>query len=298
MRLSNHARELFDRLRHTGSTTLAEAPDSGREPIVRRMDFPFDLDSVPRHWLGGSMVATALANALNLVFPDGERFFIRSVNHYITQIDDPRLRDRIKKFYGQEGQHAREHERLFQVLREQGFDIDAFLIPYRKLAYGVIAPNVPAKLRLSVTAALEHFTASFAEFALEDQLLREYAPAVMADLLLWHAAEEIEHKDVAYEVLQRVDDSYALRVAGLVVATIVLLGFWAQGIAVLLRQEPEFEWRAAVREYMQIRSRHAGLTSRMPKAFLQYLHPDFHPAKVDNDELALAYLQSIGRRYA
>lgn len=296
MKLSHRARDVFDRLRRT-SETVSE-PASGREPIVRRMNFAFAEAELPRHWFGGGMVATAIANSLNLVFPDGERFFIRSVNHYIDEIDDPQLRDRIKRFYGQEGQHAREHERLFEILREQGYDIDRFLVSYRKIAYAYLAPNVPPKLRLSVTAALEHFTASFAEVVLRERLLQQFAPPIMAELLLWHAAEEIEHKDVAFEVLQRVDDSYALRMAGLVVATLALLGFWGHALVVMLAQEPEFEWRRVLGEWLAIRREQQNPSRSMPAAFLAYLDPDFHPAKVGNDDLAIEYLESIGRRYA
>lgn len=262
------------------------------------MDFPFAEAGIPRHWLGGSMVGTAIANSLNLVFPDGERFFVRSVNHFLPDIDDPQLRERVKHFFGQEGQHAREHERLFEVLREQGYDIDPLLDRYRHLAYEVLAPRVPAKLRLSVTAALEHFTATFAVHALTTGLLDKHAPPVMVELLKWHAAEEIEHKDVAYDVLMAVDNSYALRVAGLAIAVATLWGFWTYFTIELLRQEPEFEWRRVVQEWFTRGLDGHGPATTAPLAVLQYLAPAFHPSKLANDELALEYLQSIGRAQA
>lgn len=301
MKLSNRARAFYDNLRSNGQATAEDRLDGAaksRDPIVRRMDFPFAAANIPRYWMGGSVVGTAIANSLNLVFPDGERFFIRSVNHFIDDIDDPALRDRVKRFYGQEGQHAREHERLFEVMREHGYDVDAFLIPYRELAYQVLAPKFSPKMRLSITAALEHFTASFAEHVLRKGILDELAPPVMAELLKWHAAEEIEHKDVAFDVLTRVDDSYALRVAGLFAATIALSGFWLHGIVVLLRQEPNVDARQIASEYIGIRRNNLGPSSAMPLAFLQYLALDFHPSHVANDVLAFEYLESIGRRYA
>jgi predicted metal-dependent hydrolase len=298
MKLSHQVQELFTQLRSRVTSTSDQPASSPRDPIVRRMDFPFAESGIPRHWLGGSMIGTALANSLNLVFPDGERFFVRSVNHFLPEIDDPQLRDRVKRFFGQEGQHAREHERFYAVMREHGYDIDPLLERYRHYAYEVLAPKVPAKLRLSITAALEHFTASFAVHALTAGMLEQNAPPVMAELLKWHAAEEIEHKDVAYDVLMQVDDSYALRVTGLVAAVVALWGFWAWLTIELLRQEPEVKVAAMLREWVawSIAGQGPGMT--MPLAVLQYLAPDFHPAKVANDELALAYLESIGRRHA
>jgi predicted metal-dependent hydrolase len=305
MKLSTAARALYDHLRSpredgpvTAQPVGRDASEASRDPVVRRMNFPFDVADIPRHWMGGSVVGTAIANSLNLVFPDGERFFIRSVNYYIDQIDDQALRDRVKRFYGQEGQHAREHERLFEVMRAHGYDIDSFLVSYRKLAYEVLAPRFPPKLLLSITVALEHFTASFAEHALRKRMLSQHAPPVMADLLMWHAAEEIEHKDVAFDVLAAVDDSYALRIAGLFAATVALSGFWLYGIVALLRQEPDLKLGAMASEYAEIRRDRLGPSVAMPLAFLQYLDPDFHPSKVANDSLAFEYLESIGRRYA
>ena len=42
----------------------------------------------PQHWIDGSALATHLVNGVNMLFPDGERFFIRSVKHYLDQITD------------------------------------------------------------------------------------------------------------------------------------------------------------------------------------------------------------------
>ena len=299
MKLPIDLRAILSRLRATSAKRGAppDATATARRMVVRRMDFAFDSESVPRHWLGDNMVATALANSLNLIFPAGERFFVRSVHHYMDQLE-PQLRQRVREFFGQEGQHARSHERLFATLEAHGFDIEAFLQPYQRLAYERIEPRTSPKLRLAVTAALEHFTATFAEHALRTRLIERLAPPVMQELLLWHAAEEIEHKDVAFDVLQQIDDSYGLRIAGLMVATAVLAGFWVYGAVILLGQDPEFEPRRAVREYLEmLRNPQAG-PKRMIGPFLSYLRPGFHPSDIANEELAVAYLEEIGRRAA
>ena len=87
--------------------TQAAAP----RPIpVRSMGFEFD-ESIPRWWILDTPIATHFSNGVNLLFPDGERFFIRSVKHYMDVIDrDPELRARVRGFFGQEGRHGHEHE--------------------------------------------------------------------------------------------------------------------------------------------------------------------------------------------
>ena len=185
-----------------------------------------DLDTpVPRHWFGGNAFATHLVNGVNLLFPAGERFFVRSVNHYLDRVDDPLLRAQIKGFFGQEGRHAREHERVFRLLEEQGYDIERFLGLYERIAYGFIEKHAPHALSLATTAACEHFTALLAEDVLSSDVLDSAHPSMRA-LLLWHACEEIEHRAVAFDVLRQVNPSYALRIAGLAMATLMLGGFW------------------------------------------------------------------------
>src|ERR1041384_8312887 len=74
-------------------------------PIVPR-DLDVDFTSVPRHWMAGSATATAVANGVNLLFPHGERFFVRSVKHFLDRIHDPVLRAQVKGFFGPECRHG------------------------------------------------------------------------------------------------------------------------------------------------------------------------------------------------
>ena len=73
------------------------------------------------------MVATHIANGVNLLFPAGERFFVRSVKHYLDRIEDEHLKERVRGFFGQEGRHAKEHDVFNRILEEQGYDVDRFL---------------------------------------------------------------------------------------------------------------------------------------------------------------------------
>src|SRR5690606_15070925 len=203
----------------------AMTPEPARTIRVRKMDFPFADAEIPRWWLHGNPVLTNIANGLNLLFPEGERFFIRSVKHYLERIEDPELRARVKAFFGQEGRHGHEHERYNRILEQQGYDLGRFLRLYQRVAFGFLEPLLPPVLRLSTTVALEHFTASLAQSALTTSFL-DGAHPVMRQLLRWHAAEEIEHKAVAFDVLQAVDPRYSVRIAGLVIALSQLLGWW------------------------------------------------------------------------
>jgi predicted metal-dependent hydrolase len=266
----------------------------GPIPVVRRMRFPFATASIPKHWMWGSVLGTHLANSLNLIFPAGERFFVRAVRDHLDQIDDEELMSRVRAFFGQEGAHAHEHERFFSVLREQGFDIDAFLVPYQRIGYDWLEPHIAPVVRLSITAALEHFTASFAEDALTDPAFEQIEPT-MRDLLRWHAAEEIEHKSVAYDVLMAVNPSYGLRMAGLGMATLLLGGWWFYGAIVLIRQDPAATAGRVATEYLRGLRERRMPGRRMARAMTSYVRRGFHPSMIPNDQLAADYLAGTGR---
>lgn len=267
-------------------------------PTPRRMGFPFADEDIPKHWFGGNPVATHIANGLNLLFPLGERFFVRSVRRYLDHIDDPLLRRHVRGFFGQEGRHAHEHERFFEILRAQGYDIDTFLRTYERIAYHVIERRLlTPPLRLATTAACEHFTAIMADNAFEDELL-ETAHPVMRELLLWHAAEEIEHKSVAFDVFEHVDGRYPVRVAGFFVAVATLGIFWTAGARHMLRQEPRSERRGTGgrrRGLLRFFARHG---PRLMGRALDFLRPGFHPEQHENQHLAREHFERIGRTHA
>lgn len=263
-----------------------------RDVVPRKLDFDFEAAALPRHWLADDALATHMANALNLIFPTGERFFVRSVRNYLDAVqDDPVLLERVRGFCAQEGHHAHAHERFFEVLRGQGYDVDSFLSLYRRVAWERLEPRFDPVMRLSVTVALEHYTAMFAENALTQDFL-DHAPPVMRRLLRWHAAEEIEHKDVAFDVLAKVDPRYRTRIIGMALATAGLLAFWIVGTAMLMKQENLPIGRLARQVGLALVNGQIG-NGDMRRAFIAYLKPGFHPRQIENDALAAGYLAGL-----
>ncbi len=288
--------------RHPGqpSSGQGRTVKEARPIRSRKVKLPFG-SQIPRHWLAGSAVASHIANGANLLFPAGERFFVRSVKHYLEHFkDDPETTATIRGFFGQEGNHAREHERFFAIMEEQGYEIRPFLARYERFCFGVFERLAPPSLRLAVTAACEHYTAIMAENALQDGML-DTAHPVMADLLKWHAAEEIEHKAVAFDVLERVAPSYSVRAAGLAAATLLLGMWWFLGTRMLLEQDG-ISGREARRQLRQLRA----MANAKPapgtsgdgivrnvfwKGIRSYLRPGFHPNNHDNYHLAKGVLE-------
>ncbi|MCA9562993.1 MAG: metal-dependent hydrolase, partial [Myxococcales bacterium] len=135
---------------------------------VRDVEFSVG-DHTPRYWHSGRRAVTLFFNNLSTLFPHGERFFIRSVAKYRKQVRDPSLLSEVKAFTSQEAIHTREHQAYNDMLRAQGFDIDAIEETVARL---LRLPKLTGPLRnrvsLAATAALEHWTGLLAHFVLTD----------------------------------------------------------------------------------------------------------------------------------
>lgn len=100
-------------------------------PVVRS-DLDFKLDEIPRFWFGGDPFITRMFDALSLTFPDGERYFIQSVRLFRDQISDPDLKMRVADFIRQEAQHGIAHDKMNQVMKDQGMPVDQFIQRLKK----------------------------------------------------------------------------------------------------------------------------------------------------------------------
>lgn len=264
----------------------------------RRMNFPFGTH-IPKRWCRDSALVTQTINSINLLFPAGERYFMRSVRHYLEQVrDDETLWQQARGFMAQEVRHGIEHERFFATLEAQGYELGPFLRFYEERYLPWMERTLSPELLLAGTAALEHYTATFGDLVLSGPLLDQCDPDVRA-LLKWHAAEEIEHKAVAFDVLMRVNPSWGLRMRGFAMASFGLFGLWAAALIMLIKQDLASEDAPNLRQQLDELGRlgHAlfGLDflPQATRAILDYLRPDFHPADHDNLALATAYLATI-----
>ena len=265
-------------------STRPVAASSDHDIPLRKPNLEFGA-SIPRYWMNGNLFATHFFNGLNLVFPDGERFFVKAVHDHLGQITDPVLLRQAKQFAAQEGQHANQHEKYFDCLRGQGYEIDTFLRRFHRF-FRFTNDRLPAALRLAMTAGAEHYTAVLGAGAIEEFELLADADPTMRKLIVWHATEEIEHKAVAFDVLRATHPSYLLRIAGFVIATIALFGWSFAGTRMLIKQDRIS--RAQFKEQRRLalaRDDGRGL-KRIRAGVRAYFRRDFHPN--EHDHLALA----------
>lgn len=245
---------------------------------VRRPSF--DLTQLTPRWVGGSRLGTWFGNAGHVFIPLGEQMFIDSVKAFRSQVSGNKALGRdVASFIGQESVHARVHESVWDELRAHGVPIDTYASMIERFR-SAVEPHVPPDLLLSTTAALEHYTAAFGRaFLTED--LDAVLPPEMAALLAWHGAEELEHRSVAFDVLQQVNDDLGLRIAGMAMATVLLTGVPAAGVGLFAVRDLLSDPLGFLRPRrpnpalvaMSVRFL-AGVAAEVAR----YVQPGFHPA--------------------
>jgi len=248
--------------------------------------FSRSFDDIPLHWCGGDAVVTHMLNTYTVLVPGNEGYFIRTLQRALPAVaDDKQMQTTIRDFCTQEGQHGIGHRRCWDMLTSQGYTFKPFERAVAAFAYRFMERITPQKLRLSMVACIEHINAFIAHEFLSQQLLAN-SHRIPKALFEWHFAEEIEHKHVAFDVLQKVAPSYSLRCLGaLVVAPLFYLLMFAGTLNFLHQDRLLFRrstWRA-------MRLHFWGRDHMVRRTFghiVDYLRPGFHPNQLDNRALA------------
>jgi predicted metal-dependent hydrolase len=252
---------------------------------LRDIGFGLEPANVPRDWVLGDPFQTTFVDALSLLFPEGEKFFVESVKRMQPRLTDPDLRAAVLGFIGQEAMHGREHRVFNQIIVAHGYRVAPRIeTALKKFLIGVRRVLSP-KSQLAVTCALEHFTAMLGETLLRDPRLRAEIDESVAVLWLWHALEETEHKAVAFDVYRAVGGGYLRRVSMMWLTTVGFLIAHAIVHARLMATRRilwrPWRWgRGLVRMWIW-----PGYLTRLIPVYLAYYRPGFHPDDRDAREL-------------
>ena len=277
------------------------SPYSEEAHAIHPRDVEFDWADVPLHYFPGEPFATQFWNIMHLAIPLGEKMMAGCLAEALPYIEDPRLREEAVGFIGQESMHAASHESYHEHLASQGINIEPVVRNIEALLQTFLgdhrlqgrAKEVWLKERLAFYAAAEHFTAVVGQWMLEADAWDESGmDPTMKDLLRWHGAEEVEHRNVLYDVFQHVDGSYSRRARMAVVAGVGLFATWMLAADYLMRQDPSGRWWKPWPVQMVKAVRKHLLPG--PWFFVgelpAYLRPGFHPSQMGSLDTAIAYL--------
>jgi len=181
------------------NTTLAT-----NQKIVRRnVELSYDANKSYSFYYEENPVVTSLFVVLSAMFPPGEMFFIESIRNVRNQIKDEKLLEDIRAFIAQEAFHSREHKTLNNHLIHSNYP-EVIEIEAKTKARLDKLRKLSTVEQVAATVVMEHYTATLARLLLTDQLIKRKTTQESRNLWEWHALEELEHKSVAFDVLNAI----------------------------------------------------------------------------------------------
>ena len=255
---------------------------------VRHPRFNFGI-SIPNHWMNGDSVSTHLSYVFHAAIPAGERFIIRVASNAVKESKD--MYPEVKTFLGQEGQHASAHDLFTKRLEANGYNPVRIARAHDRM-YKWIERIFPSSVCLAMAAAIEHYTADLGYAVLAHPEAFDGVEPEIAKLLLWHAAEEVEHRSVVFDVLQQKYPYYFLRMLGFVLASILLVGSTFVSFLNFVLQDHELSIRPLVSDYRR-GFRKIPMARPLIRLVFSYSRPGFHPSQGGDIKLAQQFLSQM-----
>ncbi|MCH8543667.1 MAG: metal-dependent hydrolase [Alcanivorax sp.] len=270
----------------------ARPPKGGASVGIPPRQVTFALpDDAPRYVYDDNATMTLFLAVLSGFFPPGERFFVESVRHYRDQVTDPTLKAQVAGFIGQEAIHAREHERLNDLLQTQGINTR---VPELAVATALrLLEKLSPSQQLACTTFMEHFTALLGEQLLTDDRFRSRAEPRMLQMWLWHAMEELEHKSVAYDVYELIGNRRRQRILAFPLVAAVMIPAIAFSWGYLIIQERAWRRPGDLARGAGILFGRRGFVTRILRKMPLFARRDFHPAKHDTRALEAEWQQKL-----
>lgn len=296
----------------TSNLTHEQQSISNTDVALTQRRVAFDFSLSPMHWIPKDPYTSQFISVIHAILPAGEFFFCRLYNKALPHITDARLRQDVKGFIKQEAMHARAHTvGINEFLKSHNLEIDSYIATVEWLfntalddkPLGIRLPKALERqwllIRLGLIAAIEHFTCVLGKYALDNRRWElQGADTTMLDILRWHAAEEVEHRSVAFDVYQHLGGSYSMRYLQMLIVAPAILGLWSKGASHLMGQDPSLKSKrpSLLGTYFwaawQKRAKHGSLPSIawLLAQSTRYLRPNYNPRYEAETQQAIEYL--------
>lgn len=246
--------------------------------VVRQV--PFDFGAENGHWQPFSPEFSQIVNSASLAMPYLEPYLIRAMRKARPLITDSKLQAELDLYVKQEATHYKQHRRFNDTLSSKGYACIAELESILAADYAKLESNRSLKFNLAYAEGFESMALALGEMLIEDrEELFAGAETSVASLVLWHFVEEIEHKNVAYDVFDHLYGSYAWRMFGLIYATAHIFWRTGQGYRALLKEDGL--WSVVASRWTMIKLL-VRLVGRITPRWIRIWHPRYHPSKVSD----------------
>jgi predicted metal-dependent hydrolase len=141
-----------------------------------------------------------------------EPFFVKSLRRVMDQIRDEALREDVDRFSRQEAQHYQRHIDFNKAVFAQGYPGLEQRVDELKRDFERFLAEETDRFRIGYIEGFESYTTQFALWILSSGLYDHRRTArPIGDLFKWHMVEEVEHRNVAFDVYEHLYGGYLHR---------------------------------------------------------------------------------------
>ena len=256
--------------------------DVAKEIPVRRMNFEFP-DDMELVFIEGDPATSYYFVGAWMMLPYLEPFLIRTMQSALDKVDDPVLREEMKRFCAQEGQHFRQHARANEVVKRihpAGLRL-AELEKEVEALFARWSNEMPLKFNLAYAEGFEAMTCAGARTQIDVGMF-DYMKEPIRGLMYWHIMEEIEHRSVCFDVYEKLVGDYLYRTRMSLWFQKHYLGLCQKFAAAMYEADPETVALYNTPQWAAIRKKRRAIYNRnfLPRYLGTFL-PWYNPAKVD-----------------
>lgn len=180
---------------------------------VRRMRFeiPDAAEFHPVYVADNAMISYHFTG-LGLYVALLEPFIVKTTRRVLPQITDPALAEEADRFCRQEAQHYQQHERFNTLIFGHGYPGLQERYEVLRADFARMLDKEDDRYRVGFVEGFEANTTQGALFLLETGVLQHpKTQKRFGELWTWHMLEEIEHRNVAFDVYQHLYGDWLYR---------------------------------------------------------------------------------------
>jgi len=271
-----------EEIQMTATTTAAD-----KRMTVRQVDFAYPA-SMRGHWNPGKPEFSHIVNAGSLAMPYLEPYLIKSMRAARPLIKDEALLADVDSYIRQEATHYKQHRLFNDELKARGYrEVIEPLEARLASDYAAFETQRSLAFNLAYAEGFECMALAVGRMLIANrEFLFGESESGVASLVLWHFVEEIEHKNVTYDVFNHLHGNYFRRVHGVLFALTHIFLLTRGGYQALLKADGLWN---------NLRSRLAlawvlvRVFSSLTPKLLRILLPGYNPRQVRDPPWARAW---------
>ena len=277
----------------TTTTTTTGVP-GGSRMTVRQVAFAYPA-AMQAHWNPAKPEFSHIVNAGSLAMPYLEPYLIKTMRAARPLIRDEKLQADLDAYVRQEATHYKQHRLFNDQLKERPGYCEVIEAIEARLAreYAALENERSLAFNLAYAEGFECMALAVGHMLVAD---REYlfgqSESGVASLVLWHFVEEIEHKNVTYDVFEHLHGNYFRRVHGVLFAMVHIFALVRGAYKALLEQDGLWRnWRSRIALAKLL----ARIFRQLIPKVLRILTPGYDPRQVRDPDWALRWARLYER---